>query len=73
MRKLWLAVSSAARAAWDAVDARDMHFYGGLLLAGAGGAQISMRWTLIAIGAVLVAHAVLTGPLLAWLTKRGGG
>jgi len=73
----WRAIPTAAgevlRRAWDAVDARDLQFYGGLALAGAGGTRISGPWTCVAIGAVLVLHAVLAGPLAAWTAKRGGG
>jgi hypothetical protein len=34
---------------------RELHFYVGLCLAGAGGAFVSPRWTLISIGAALSA------------------
>ena len=35
-------------------DVRDAHIYGGLLLGGVGGWQISQGWTLIAVAVVLV-------------------
>ena len=44
----WLAKLRAA------VDAHDVHFYGGLLLAGVGGTLLSVAWTLVAVGAVLM-------------------
>lgn len=48
----------ALRAAWDAVDVRDMEFLVGLLLVGGAGG----RWPIV--GAVLAAHSWF-GPLLA--------
>ena len=49
-------------------DLRDAHFYGGLVLAAAGGACLSLPWTLVAVGAVLALYAVL----LPWLMPRKG-
>lgn len=43
----WNAVRSA-------VDARDLHFYAGLLIAGAGGALLNVAWALVGVGCVLV-------------------
>lgn len=42
-------------------DARDLHFYGGLALAFAGGLQLHPGWTMIATGAVLVAVGLFVG------------
>lgn len=73
MRVVWSAVVLVSRGIWDAVDARDVQFYGGLMLAGMGGWRLSPAWSCVAVGAVLVLHAVLAGPLAAWTAKRGGG
>lgn len=40
-------------AAAKAFDIRDAFFFGGLAIAGAGGAAISLPWTLVAIGTVI--------------------
>jgi hypothetical protein len=37
------------------LDVNDGFFFAGLMLAGAGGAMVSLPWTLIAIGTVLAA------------------
>ncbi len=37
----------------DVLELRDVVFFGGLAIAGAGGAMLSVPWTLIAIGALL--------------------
>lgn len=37
---------------------RDGHVYGGLLLAGLGGWQISRPWTCVAIGAIVAALGI---------------
>lgn len=47
-------------------DVRDGFFFGGLVLAGAGGVLLSVPWTLVALGTVLVLKA--SGPF-----GRGGG
>ncbi len=36
------------------LDSRDGHIYGGLLLAGVGGWQVSWPWTCIALGVVVM-------------------
>lgn len=36
------------------VDMQDVHIYGGLAIAGVGGLYISARWTMVALGVVLV-------------------
>jgi hypothetical protein len=46
-------------------DVRDGFFFGGLVLAGAGGVMLSLPWTLVALGTVLVLKA--SGPF-----GRGG-
>ena len=58
----------ALQAAWDAVDMRDAHWYGGLALV-----AFAPSWRLAVVGAVLALHALLAGPLAAWTVKRGGG
>jgi len=40
------------------IDIQDVHIYGGLLLGGVGGWQVSPAWTLIAIAVVLVLMGV---------------
>ena len=50
-------VRTAARAVLQEISLRDCFFFGGLALAGAGGAQLSPPWTLIGVGAVLVLKA----------------
>jgi hypothetical protein len=52
-RQVRAIVVAAASAALCSIDTRDVHFYGGLLLAGFGGWRISPAWTLIVLGAVL--------------------
>lgn len=45
------------------MDSHDAHFYGGLVLAAAGGAQLSVAWTLVAVGAVLM--------IVGWMSSGG--
>ncbi len=40
------------------IDIQDVHIYGGLLLGGVGGWQVSPAWTLIALAVVLVLMGV---------------
>lgn len=35
------------------MDLRDVHVYGGLIVAGIGGAFVSWPWTLVALGVAL--------------------
>lgn len=46
----------------DRFDIRDAFFFGGIVVAGIGGAMISWPWTLIVIGAVLALKAF--GPIV---------
>lgn len=59
----WARVPQALRALVTAVgalfDLRDAHFYGGLLIAAAGGMQVSRAWTLVAVGGVLALVGLL--------------
>lgn len=55
--------------AWHALDNRDIHVYGGLVLAGFGGCVLSPAWTCIVIGGVLVMFG-LFGPYLDRLAVR---
>lgn len=56
-------MSRSRRPAWwrDAVDTRDVLFFGGLILAAGGGVMLSVPWTLIVVGATLTAIAALGG------------
>jgi hypothetical protein len=45
--------AAVAAAIETAIDLRDVHFYGGLLIAAGGGAMLSLPRTLIVLGAVL--------------------
>ncbi len=49
---------------FDYINSRDIHFYGGLLVAGGGGAQISLPWTLVIIGGSLALYAVIAPRLV---------
>jgi hypothetical protein len=40
------------------VDLRDLHVYGGLALAAAGGWQLSVAWTCVIVGLVLAAMGI---------------
>lgn len=44
----------------SAVDAKDLHFYGGLGLATAGGCQVSVPWTMVAVGSLLAVVGFLS-------------
>lgn len=57
-------VRTAARAVLQEITVRDCFFFGGLVLAGVGGAQLSTPWTLVGVGAVLVLKA-------SWPTQGG--
>jgi hypothetical protein len=56
-----LAVRAAFTAFAREFDLRDAHFYGGLLLFGFGGAQLSVPWTCMLVGAVLAVVGLLPG------------
>lgn len=43
-------------------DIRDLFFFGGLAVAGAGGVMISVSWTLVVLGSVLAMKA--HGPIV---------
>lgn len=45
-----------------AIDLRDLHYYGGLTIAAAGGWQISPAITLVALGVVLAATGLILPP-----------
>ena len=45
----------------SAFDARDLHFYGGLALAFAGGCTLHPGWTMIGTGVVLIAVGLFVG------------
>lgn len=42
------------------LDAHDVHFYGGIVLAAAGGMLVSVAWTLVAVGCVLAIFGLTT-------------
>lgn len=72
MRRAWRALEPVAKATgraiaaawrWLEIDARTVQFYGGLALIG-----FTAGWRLTAVGALLVAHAVIV-PLI--ITRRG--
>jgi hypothetical protein len=46
-------MTKALRAAAAVFDIRDAFFFGGLAIAGCGGAAISWRWTLVILGAII--------------------
>lgn len=55
-RRARRALASLVRRATDAIASiglREWHFYGGLAIAAAGGAQISVACTLVAVGSVI--------------------
>lgn len=45
------------------LDARDLHFYAGILLGACGGWQLDGAWTLVTVGSVLTIYAVFAPKL----------
>ena len=65
MTVAWRALRVALAAAWAAVDARDVHFYGGLALA-----AFASSWRVAAVGIALALHAAVAPALIERLSRH---